>query len=962
LDLHEIQNTTIRKRVESIIRKYLQTANMVDAFRKISLIQDLIKWLKKDTTGDPSLLEAIEHVKSKLEEEYGKPTLTTLFEYAPKSEEYRVPEVFFEHPQLKKIRVLKVIKDGLKEKLVDSEIVDGNQLKIHYVIGNLDMKIVDKEEMPVKIPCGRVLYDYENGFRYVLINTKNVEYTHDFSIKDVDGTIHLFPNAIYARVVPDRVLPDSGVLFCPSCYNMYDNDEILDQHFTQHQTKIRSRIRMFNITGIDNRWSFCPYCSKKALLSDSPEEIRKTLLFSYLFRSNLFPDVVPLVEKEAFIDKNSAGIVKNDDKIFNLLLGKAMYTNNAHADELIEGFMRVFEIHKDEKNNPTRPIYLWQTRNLRKGDKNIYYYYQVEGQKLPAKIIIETENTDAIAFEISDLQDLYHLPKPSLFLDLIFSCIRIYLGERYPRANSFALDAACEAMFSYILLSQEIKISDNLDEIITNTLESLDELYKQLCNIRESCRRQNLDFQLSFLPDIRHVVNLPLDLSNLREYIEFQIGVEILKISRKLTLILRLFGIGDPNGNLFISGVKKHYGLDFDKLVESVHINVRENEKFKSFIKYYAKDIYLHTLSHLIYRSAIEVAKCDENDVSYDYNASGDIIIYDNYPGGAGFVNECVEAFDNMLYEIKVRPRFGLLQQLEFNMNICPNYLVNYLLYNVAQYFKLDELRYLTYRKPALIIEKVKSTFGITKALYNDVFAKIYGKNLFNSFFSLIKHKVVIAYGLLRKAFGLSYDDLVLVQRCPTIFLFITLCKLDDHDLTILLRDILRENIPLSSGRQNFSIMSEWWERIFESDMGILLSEFHRDYIPKFEDLISTCIHGCYDCAYTSFGCKYPFQEQEFRINTYLTRLALSNLRKKYQYKFPKTPEELQNAMEIVKKENTIYFYFYAKDFPEIEKLFNTFLSKCLTYDMEHSQPFFNFENDGKEIKVLVKLRKRVLK
>ncbi|MEM2506508.1 MAG: hypothetical protein QXF61_05640, partial [Nitrososphaeria archaeon] len=276
LDLHEIRDAALRKKVEVIIRKYLQTASMVDAFRKISLIQDLVKLLKGDL-GDPSLLEAVEHVKDNLEKGYGDPTLSTLFEYAPKSDEYRVPPVFFEHPQLKKIRILK--KDP-SDKPVDSDVVDVNQLKIHYVIGGLDLKVVDEEEKPVKILCGKVEYDPNHG-RHVLLNST----PHYFNIKKVNGEIYLIPNTIHLKVVPGEFLQGHDVLFCPSCYNIYDDDEIRGDYLRKHQENIKRKVRTFNIN-IEDNWMFCPHCSSKVLSLTDPEEIKRILLFSYLYRSN----------------------------------------------------------------------------------------------------------------------------------------------------------------------------------------------------------------------------------------------------------------------------------------------------------------------------------------------------------------------------------------------------------------------------------------------------------------------------------------------------------------------------------------------------------------------------------------------------------------------------------------------------------------------------------------------------
>jgi len=952
LDLHEIRDATLREKVESIIRRYLQTADMVDAFRKISLIQNLVNMLKGDV-GDLSLLETVEHVKSKIEEGYGV-TLSGLFEYAPKSDQYRVPPVFYEHPQLMKIRVLKEDPAG---KIVDSETINVDQLKIHYIIGSLDLKVVDKEEKPVKILCGKVRFDQNCG-RHVLLNNA----PHFFTIKKVNDEIHLVPNTIHLRIVPSQVLEGHDVRFCPSCYNIYDEDEIQSKSLIKHQEEIKRKIRAFN-ADIEDDWRFCPYCSEKISNLTDPNDIKRILLFSYLYRSNFFPDVVPIVERSASMDKKSAKNIPNADDILNLLVVNAMYGNDAHVSEFITGFMRLFEMHRDEQDKPNKPIYRWQKDKLRKDDKSIYYYYQVGKEKIPAKINIEIEKTDAITFEIRDLQEIYLMLKPSLLLDLIFSCFRIYLYEEYPRANTFALDTACEAIFSYILLSRDIKTFEDSKEVIDSVQESVNELQRELYCIKESCKRQNLEFQLFYLPTINQIITVPFEQTNLCNYVEFQIGEEKLKVSRKLALLLWLFGICDPVGNLYISGVKKRPGLDFYDLVEKIYNRICGKNEFKSFIKQYAKDIYLHTLSHLLYRSVIEVAKCDENDVSYDYNvATNEVIVYDDYPGGAGFIEECVESFDNMKYEMRVRPQFGLLQQLESNLNTCSNYLINYLLYETVHHFDLDELRRFTYQKPTRIVEKIKSVFDLSDAFCNNILAKVYGKNLLNSVFSLVKYRVALAYKLLRKIFDFSYDDLLLVQKCPTVTLFTLLCKLNDHDLSIFLKDVLREDVKLREGNQ-FSLISELWEQIFESSIGVLFSNFHRNYLPRFEDLISTCLHGCYDCTYNSFGCKYPFQEQEFRINTYLPRLVISNLRRKSEYTFPTNQEELEKVIDILKKERTVYLYFYAKDYSKIEKIFNIFLNRCLTdCDMEHCQPFFNFEIDGNQIKVLIKLRKRVQK
>ena len=973
LDLHEIQDDEIRKDVESIIREYLEKAQMSDTFRKISLIQELIKWLKEDY-ANPSLVEAIEHVQSKLEEKkrYGLPTLTRLFEFAPGGTEYRVPPVFFEHPELEKIRVLKLIKEGGKNKIVDTEVVNVNQLKIHYVIGNLDKKPIEKEERLSKILCGRVWYDFENRCRYILINAKRTEYNHDFTVKEVNGTFHLSPNSISLRVVPQSIDQSfkrrGGILFCPSCYNLYDDDEISEEYFSEIQNRIQDKIRNLAILDGLKQSCFCPYCSRKALKSNDLEEIHKSLLFSYLYRSNFYPDVVPLATRSAYVDEKTMKRIRHKDKTLASLLGTPMFTSSANINELLEGFTRIIGIHNSEEG-PEKAVCLWQKRNLRKGDKNIYYYYRivVEGEErhIPAKISIKTENTDALSFKISDLYDVPAKSlKPSLLIDLIFSSIRILLGGEFPKANLFALNSAYETFFSYYLLTREMRIQKKSEEVFEDVFKCLTDLHTELCEISGSCKNQNVEFQLSSLPSFRHLIgNLPADLSKLHEKVSFQNGEENLQISRKMALIFWLFGVGHKRGNLYISSNKRHAGLDLDVLLEKI-LNHIGNLGFKKIIKDFQADIYLHTLSHLLYRSAIEVSKCDENDVSYDYNQSRVITIYDNYPGGAGFIGECLECLDNLEHGKKVRPKFGLLQQLELDSSVCMNYLVNLLIYEGISSFKLGDLRNQIDSDPRFILEKIKSTFNITEPVYERVISKTYGRNLFPFLLTLMKQKVPIVYFLLKETFDLSYDDLVLVQRCPTVFLFVLLCTLDDFGLTILLRDVFKEEVTLSRNRQSFSILTipERWGDIFESNLGLLFSKFNRSYLPIFEDMISTCVRGCYDCAHISFGCKYPIQEQEFRLNTYLTRQSFSRLRRKHSFKFPETDNDLQQALEKVKREEALYFYFLLEGFPRIEKLFNTFLSKCLTYDIERCQPLFIFDVDGNKIKVFVKMRKRIKK
>lgn len=959
LDLNEIRNPNLRKETESIIRRYLENADRSDSFRKIAPIQDLIKWLKEDIV-DFSSLEAIEHVKNKLEEKFGLPTLPRLFEFSPERAEYRVPPVFYEHPEMKKIRILKTIELQGRDKITDTEVLDANQLKIHYAVGNLDWKIVDKEETTAKVCCGRVRYDWDKGCRYILINDKSIGYPHDFDIKDVSGTFHLSPNSVSMRVVPRRILPREGVLFCPSCYNLYDNDEISEQHFQETQAKIRAKIRELNISEIDERWNICPYCSWKSLSSNDQKEIKQNLLFSYMYCSNLYPDIIPLSERCAHIDETHAKKIINHDRVLRSLLGSAIYTKSARVSELLEGFTRSIGIHRSEKDQPTRPIYLWQQRNLRKGDKNIYYYYQTKGKNIPARISLEIKKTDAICFDTPHSCDLpIESMKTSLILDLAFSCIRILLGEKFPAANIFALDLACEAAFSYYLLSREMKIPEAPGEVYEDIFKRIKDLHLELRKISDSCVKQNIEFRPASLPNIKELISqLPMDLSFLHEKITFENGEETLEISRRLALVIRLFSIGEKQGNLHISSNKKHAGLDFDTAMSrALSQNI---EGFQTSIERLTADIYVHTLSHQLYRSAIEVSKCDENDISYDYNPSGKVMIYDNYSGGAGFVEECIECFDNLRYEIRIRPKFGLLQQFEGNSGLCMNYLVNFLLYEGISPIKLKDLRNLIEVDPASIVKQIQSIFSLVGAANERVLLKAYGRNLLSLLHSLTKRRIPLLYALIRESFGLRYDDLILVQRCPTIFLLVLLCQLDDHRLSVLLREVFRENVSISEDRQDFTLLMRMWERIFTSNLGILFSNFNRSYTSKFEDMLSTCIRGCSDCTYLSFGCKYPILEQDFRINTQLTRLTFSRLREKYSLKFPDTKSALLQSLKKAEEEETLYFHFLLEDFQKINGLFNTFLSKFLTYDFEQCQPLFSFDFDGDKLKAFIKLRKRV--
>jgi len=971
LDLAEIRNPQTRETVRSIVTGYLEKAlkenRMAEALRKIPLIIDQIKWLKHGVTG-LTVLEAIEHVQAKLEQhdKFGPPTLPQLYEYAPKGAAYRVPSVFYEHPELRKIRVIATVEHNGKDSIVDTRIVDVNQLKIHYIVGNLDRQIVNMEETPCKILSGPVRFDWDGKFRYVAINSTDTQYPHDFDAKDVKGVFHLSPNRITMRAIPPALIEDDGVRFCPSCYNLYDNDEISTHDFLDHQSRVHTKIRNMKLQRVSERWSFCPNCSSRIFRLNDPKEIEKRLLFSYLYRSNAYPDTVPIVERSAYIDKSSIEEVINNDRTLNSLITCTTFTSSACVSELVKGFTRIIGIQFSERYRPTPQIYLWHQRNLRKGDRNVYYYYDDTTQagtsrKYPARISIEIAKTDALCFDISDA---YETPLSSIrtpmLVDLIISSVRIVLSEEFPNSNLFALNSITEVILAYFLLSLHLRMSDS-GGVFEKFVRCVKDLYEETSILSHSIKTQDLDFQPASVSDVRTMLGtLPLEFSRLSEKQNLHVGNEDFQITKKLALILWLFGVGERLGNLYISSNKRHSGLDIDEVLLRLLKRFQNPQELENLVKNRAEDVYLHTMSHFLYRSSVEVAKCGENDLSYDYDRSREIIIYDNYSGGAGFTKECSECFDNLRHEKRYRPHYGFLQQLESDASICVNYLTNMVLYNGISGEKLDDLVHRTDQDVQMMTHRIMSKFNLIGSVYDKVVSATYGRNIGGLIHSLVKGRVPILYSLLRQIFNLEYDGLVLIQDCPTIFLFVLLCKLDNRELAIFLRHILRHNTQSKDNPHEYSILGDIWSDVFESEAGPLFSQFNRKFLPIFENSISTCVKGCYDCVHLSSSCKYPLQEQSFRLNTYITGMSFRKLREQHRSEFPKETSELHSALERAKKAEASYLSFKLTDFPKIEPLFNTFLNESLTYDLERVRPYFIFDTDGEDLMVYVKLRKRL--
>lgn len=961
LDLHEIKDDEIRAEINYMIKEYLKNVDMIDAFKKIVEIQELIKKIR-DTDINPSILEAIEHVKGKLEDKskFGPPTLHQLFEFAPKESNYLVPPVFFEHPQQKKIRILKLVKEKGRDKILETEALDVSQLKIHYIIGNLDRKVVDKEERLAKILCGRVRHDPENNSKYVLLNDIKTRHPHTFDVKEIDGEPYQSPNFVSMRVVPEGIVPRGGVYFCPTCYNLYDDDEIERAYLNKVNLEINTRFSDFDIQNFNEEWLYCPFCTERVLYSTDEEEFTRTLLFSILYPSNLYPDTVPITDRSVKVDKTLGERIENQDKVLNFLIGNPLYSEKGGVGERIRGFTRILDIHPDSMNRPNFPIYRWHRWKLKKGDKNIYYRYKLNGKEIPTQISTDIENTDVLLFNVSNIyDDVLHLIKPSLFLDLIFSSFRLLLNNQFPEANIFILDTACEAILSYYLLSVEMKLLKNQEDVINSVVQCLKELHKEVCMLIEVCLEQEIDFRSDTMPGLLEIIrSLPIELSVFSKKINIVVGDINVSVTRKLALILRLFGAGEKWGNLLISGKKGRPGLDFSLILNAI-LSETEEVGVDKTLEDHIKEIFLHTLAHLIYRSSIEVSKCDESDVSYDYNTLGEILIYDNYSGGAGFVKECVECFDNLTEELTERPAMGMIQQIEANSGICLNYLCNYLIYETVSSLNLEELRSSTYSDLKNIVNGIKMKFNITDLNYNRIFSKVYGKSVFRWIIMLLKQKYQIVYYLLKKKFDLAYDDLVLVQRCPTIFLFILLCNSDDFEISTLMKEVFKERGFVKQPEQEFSLLQKRWNNIFESTYSGLFSKFNRDYLSIFEDIISACTKGCYDCSHISFGCKHAISEQKFRINTYLTRLAFSAIRKKHHLTFPRDTYELRGIIDKMCEMETSYFSFFLRDFPKIEVILNTFLSQCLTYDVEQCRPLYLFEIQDNDIKVFFKMRRR---
>ena len=948
----------LKNEIKKVINEWLLNKQMQDVLK---IYPELVQIVKNADNSSISIstIEQLEHIKNELENpKFGLPTIVDLLKYRPEKSEFQIPDVFYEHPETTKTRVLKTYIDGDKEKILDTEIIDVNQLKIHYIIGTLSKKVVNNEEHLTKILNGEINYDWNEKIKYVLLNEIDSDYPHIFEESIFNNEIHLYPKSITMRSLPYKKFNNTGIKFCPNCFNMLDEDELLENDIIAQSKKIEGEILNNNLN-IDIRANYCPKCTQKIFESKNKKDKESILLFSYLYKNNYNPDVIPIIEKHSKIIYESNDVMKVEDKIIKDMLGETYLSNNNSISELISGYQRLYKIHFLDGYKPSKGIYEWQNRKLSKGDNNVYYYWKHLGKNIPAKICLEKENTDALIFKIPPLEDsiLYDLPY-SILLDVIFSSLNMLLSEKRVMSNIFSLNSISEFINSYIYLSIDTSKKYTLDQLIDELMSILKQLNDELYQIHIFCINNEIEFNNDLVPGLDQYKSMvPINEMELNDYVEYQNEYGNLNISNKMSLLLRLFDVGNPRGSLFISGEKKPLGLNIDVVIKEIIDEITTIDDFKDIINKYMQEIYIHTLSHVLYRSAIEISKCDDNDISYDYSLPNEISIYDNYSGGSGFINECCETFDNLIFSPRERPKFGFIQQIENNLNLCMNYLSNYMLYGISKQHDIKEIVDLTYNQSSELLNRLMDHYYIDDLTYNKIIVENYDKNVLPYIHSLIRQNLGIFYTLIYNSYKYDYDDLILLQNCPTISLFLLLCKLDNYSLTTLIRHIFKDDTIIIDNIDHDHILNIW-EEIFTSDNGILFSKYYRNYLSVFEDMITTCIKGCYDCSYISFNCNYSPFEQPKRVNTFITRKIYNKLKDNVSLKFPLN--NVDEEISILKYLDEIYFKFEFKDFKSINQLLNTILISLSNENYDRVEPTFTIDVINDNLNAYLKLRRKL--